>query len=267
MTRFDIGWVGHATVHIDAGGLRLLTDPIVTARVAHLRRRVTPAPALAPHVVLISHVHLDHLHAASLQQVVGRAGASTQLVVPRGAASLVRRVCARDTATVHEVAPGDTIEFAAPDGSPVEVAVTAARHSCRRGPHSRVSAAPVGYVVRAAGRAAYFAGDTDLFPGMRELGPIDVALLPIWGWGPTLGEGHLDPGRAAEATEWIDPRHVLPIHWGTYSPIGPRPGPPTWIDNPLHAFEAALAERGLSDRLHAVRPGGTLDLVAGNPSS
>ena len=36
---------------------------------------------------------------------------------------------------------------------------------------------------------------------MRLLGArgVDVALLPVWGWGPTLGPGHLDPQRAAEA--------------------------------------------------------------------
>jgi len=58
----DVTWVGHATVELVVDGLRVLTDPIVTPRVAHLRRRVAPAPAMAPDVVLISHLHLDHLH-------------------------------------------------------------------------------------------------------------------------------------------------------------------------------------------------------------
>ena len=49
-------------------------------------------------------------------------------------------------------------------------------------------------MVEAGGRRVYFAGDTDLFDEMDELaGRIDVALLPIAGWGPRLGPGHLNP--------------------------------------------------------------------------
>lgn len=245
MTQLGVRWIGHATVELTVGGLRVLTDPLVTPRVAHLRRRVEPAPALTPDVVLVSHLHLDHLHAASLRQVV-RPGA--HLVVPRGAAPLVRRL--RPAATVTEVVAGDVLTF-----GPATVTVTAARHSCRRGPHSRLTADPVGYVVAGEGRAAYFAGDTDLFPAMRALGSIDVALLPIWGWGPTLGDGHLNPERAAEAVAWIDPRAVVSIHWGTYSPARPAVGAPAWIDDPLAGFAAALADRGLTERLRALRPG------------
>lgn len=248
MNGLGVRWVGHATVELTLGGLRVLTDPLVTPRVAHLRRRVAPAPSLAPDVVLVSHLHLDHLHAASLQQVVGRSAAPTELVVPRGAAPLVRRL--HPAATVTEVVAGDVLTFGA-----VTIQVTTARHSCRRGPHSRLTADPVGYVVSGHGRSAYFAGDTDLFPAMRDLGPIDIALLPIWGWGPTLGDGHLDPERAAEAVTWIAPEAVVPIHWGTYSPIRPAPGAPAWIDDPLAAFHDALATRGLADRLLPLRPG------------
>ena len=62
----------------------------------------------------------------------------------------------------------------------------------------------------------YFAGDTDLFDEMRELaGAIDVALLPVAGWGAHLPAGHLDPPRAAQAVALLEPRIAVPIHWGT----------------------------------------------------
>jgi L-ascorbate metabolism protein UlaG (beta-lactamase superfamily) len=67
----------------------------------------------------------------------------------------------------------------------------------------------------------YFAGDTGLFEGMAEaVGACDVALLPVGGWGPFLGEGHLNPARAAEALVRLGPRAAVPIHYGTYWPIG-----------------------------------------------
>ena len=90
-------------------------------------------------------------------------------------------------------------------------------------------------MIEGDGRRVYFAGDTDIFDGMADLAPVDVALLPIWGWGPTMGPGHMDPARAAQAAALLQARLAIPIHWGTYYPIhlglqGPpgfsrRPGP------------------------------------------
>src|SRR3712207_7163251 len=49
---------------------------------------------------------------------------------------------------------------------------------------------------------------------------LDIALVRIWGWGPSLGPGHLDPRRAAEALRLLRPLLAVPIHWGTYAPVG-----------------------------------------------
>ena len=56
-----ITWVGHATVLLEVDGFRVLTDPILTSRVVHLRRRVA-VPTIDPvDVVLISHLHMRSL--------------------------------------------------------------------------------------------------------------------------------------------------------------------------------------------------------------
>ena len=52
---------------------------------------------------------------------------------------------------------------------------------------------------------------------------LDLALLPVWGWGPNLGPGHLDPERAARAAAMLSPRVAVPIHWGTFFPLGLAP--------------------------------------------
>ena len=132
-------------------------------------------------------------------------------------------------------------------------------HSRRRGPHSRVAADPVGYVLRAADAAVYVAGDTDLFDEMGTWAPIDVALLPIWGWGSTLGDGHLDPRTAAAAAALIDPQVVVPVHWGTYSPIGVRR--PAWLDVPAARFRVELDALGDVERLRLLAPGDSLAQV------
>ena len=110
-------------------------------------------------------------------------------------------------------------------------------------------------------KSIYFAGDTDLFDGMRELGPVDVGLIPIWGWGPGLGGGHLDPERAAEAAARVRPSLVIPIHWGTYFPIhlGLK-GRPGFVDLPPLEFIAAMKETAPDVDVRVLRPGESLDL-------
>ena len=77
----------------------------------------------------------------------------------------------------------------------------------------------VGYAIEGEQSIA-FLGDTDLFDEMAHLVPgLDVALVPVWGWGPTIGAGHLDPERAARAMQMLQPRIAIPIHWGTLAPI------------------------------------------------
>jgi len=197
-----ITWVGHATVLIETGDARLLTDPVLRDRVMHLRRQVpTPAHPGTVDAVLISHLHHDHLHKASLR------GLSDTAVAPVGSSRYIPRY------DVREVRVGDTVTIA---GTTVEA--TPAWHDGRRRPGPGAKELDtLGYLVD----GIWFAGDTDLNPEMEALrGRVDVALIPIWGWGPSLGPGHLDPAGAAQAIALIAPRIAIPIHWGTFLPIG-----------------------------------------------
>jgi L-ascorbate metabolism protein UlaG (beta-lactamase superfamily) len=246
----DITWLGHSTVLVGLAGVRVLTDPVVTPAVAHLRRHRPVEPPAAVDAVVISHVHMDHLHPRSIRLVTQR---ETRVVVPAGAAGLLRRVPAT---RVDEVRAGDRLEITGRDGSgAVDLDAVPAQHSDRRGPHTRRSAPAIGYVVGGGGRRIYFAGDTGLFDEMDRIGPVDVALIPIWGWGSTLGTHHLNPVTAVQAIERLQAEWVVPIHWGTYSPRRGRAGPPAWLDRPLTDFRQAMDERGWSDRLVALRPG------------
>lgn len=248
-------WLGHASVLIELAGVRVLTDPALTPRLAHLRRHhlVDVSELERPDVVLISHVHMDHLHVPSLRLL----GRDVPLIAPSGAGSMLRR---RGFRAVRETRAGDTIDL-----GPLSIEVVPAVHDARRGPHSRVAADPVGYVLRSAAGSVYFPGDTELFAAMGALGPVDAALLPIWGWGPTLGPGHLDPDGAVRATELIEPRLVIPIHWGTYTPLGLRRGSPQWLRDPVGRFESGLRAAGAGDRLRVLDPTGQLVMPLDGP--
>lgn len=210
----EITWWGHATATVEVDGVRLLTDPVLTGRVGHLRRRRGPNPGAAARradAVLISHLHADHLHLPSLNLLPD----GVPLIVPRGAARFFADAGRADLADRSvETRPGGETEV---DG--VVVRAVPALHSGRRTLWSKHEAPALGYVAEGT-RRVWFAGDTDLFPQMEDLGPLDAALVPVGGWGPTLGPGHLDPERAAEAVRRVRTRLAVPIHYGTFWPIG-----------------------------------------------
>ena len=232
-------WLGHSCVAIRLDGLVIVTDPVLRSRIVHLRRKepVAPGAVDGAGVVLISHSHHDHLDLHSLD----RLDREVQVLVPAGAGGLLRR---RGFSFVREVVAGDEVDVGA-----LRVRVTHAEHASgfRMGT-GRTQ--PVGYVI-AGTRTVYFAGDTDVFPGMGALGRIDVALLPVAGWGPRLPAGHLDPARAVEALELIDPRLAIPIHWGTYAPWRP----PLGDDTPARTFAELAATVVPAVDVCVLRPG------------
>ena len=200
-------------------------------------------------LVLISHAHHDHLHRESLR----RAGSNIRLVVPVGLGAFVSGWGFGD---VTELPVGASFRHG-------EVAITAVRavHSGHRVPFGP-SAEAIGYVITGGGRTIYFAGDTDLFDEMADIGSLglDLALLPVWGWGPRLGPGHLNPARAAEAVEILRPTLAVPIHWGTLWPIAMRWRRHALTEPPLE-FVAEVERRTLDSRVAILAPGETLDLA------
>jgi L-ascorbate metabolism protein UlaG (beta-lactamase superfamily) len=242
-----VTYVGHATVLIEAGGVRVLTDPVLGARVAHLHR-VAPIPQLPQlaclDAVLISHAHYDHLDVPSLR----RLAPSVMAVLPRGWGSLARRAGLRE---VVEVAVGERVKIGA-----LDVVATPAEHDGRRLPLGRSTQA-LGYVVEGPERV-YFAGDTDLFDAMGDLAAdLDLALLPVAGWGPRLPSGHLDPDRAARAAGLLRPRVAVPIHWGTFATPWASPGDP---ERPAREFVRLAASHAPGVGVRILRPGERLSL-------
>ena len=117
-------------------------------------------------------------------------------VLPVGAARLLSRL---PFAAVHEVRAGDALDVGG-----VRVEAVPAWHDGRRlpGPGAREHDT-LGFLID----GVWFAGDTDYNEEMEALrGRVELALLPIWGWGPSLGPGHLDPRRPRGSSRSWNPR-------------------------------------------------------------
>ena len=233
-------WLGHATVLLELGGARFVTDPVLRARVAHLRREVPrPGPVGRLDGVLISHGHHDHLDLPTLR----RLDPSAPVLAPPDAASTLGRT----GHPVRSLVPGDELEVAG-----VNVRAVPAAHDGRRVPLGRAPSA-VGFVAG----GVYFAGDTEPFPEMAELaGTLDAALLPVSGWGPKVGPGHMDPRAAAEALALLRPGLAIPIHWGTYRRIGHRV-----VGDPAREFGEHAARVAPDVRIVVLAPGGAVEIT------
>jgi L-ascorbate metabolism protein UlaG (beta-lactamase superfamily) len=245
-----VTFLGHSTALIETDGVRLLTDPILRERVWHLRRYAQPFDRAAlPRVdaVLISHGHADHLDPASLRRI----GTEVPVIVPRGLGGFLRR---RRFGDVREIDVDERIEL-----GPVAIRATPAVHDGRRLPlGSHVPA--LGYLVEGGSRV-YFAGDTDLFAGMDEIGrSLALALVPVAGWGSRVGAGHLDPQRAARAVAMLRPRIAVPIHWGTLHALRFRPRDPS---APPREFERLVRAEVPQVEPRVLAPGESTDIPPG----
>ena len=244
-----VDWLGHATVRLELDGIRILTDPVIRERVGPLDRKVAPIPHRELDridVVLISHLHQDHLDLASLRRLMG-----ARLIVPAGSAAIFRAAGHQD---VHEFVPG---QRATHGGLTIEL--VPADHSGFRPPFGPTAPA-MGFVISDGRHRIYFAGDTAIYPGMADIPDLDLALVPVWGWGPNLRGGHMDPTMAARALTLLRPRMAVPIHWGTLWPKALGGVRPDRLVRPGGEFRSTARELAPKVRARVLAPGERLVL-------
>ena len=234
-------WLGHSTVLIELGGARLITDPLLRPRVAHLLREVPePADLGRLDAILISHGHHDHLDPASLRRldpdaaVVAPPAAARSL---RGSGRTVHTLERRRRGRARRGARGGGAGRPRRPPDPGRPAVERRRLRRRR------------RLLRRRHRAVPGDGETWRARSTRRC-------VPISGWGPKTGPGHMDPREAAEALALLRPALAVPIHWGTYRRIGHQPS-----GDPAREFEAHAAELAPDVRVAVLAPGGSVEIT------
>ena len=252
----NLTWLGHSTVLIDLAGQRLLTDPLLLAHNGPLRRRhPRPQPSTWAGVdaVLLSHLHHDHAELRSLRLL----------------SKVPVLTCAENGRWLRKQGLDGRGIDGWTDVGAVEVRLVTAVHHSRRMPH-RPNAAN-GHLIRAGTLTVWAAGDTSLYADMVRLPELagvrrlDVALVPIGGWGPRLSPGHMGPAEAAEACALAAARYALPVHWGTlHAPLMTLRS--RWFERPLAAFEEEVARAAPGCHVVRLSPGETWSLPSGEAS-
>lgn len=209
-----ITWIGHASFFLQFAGNSVVFDPNWAKWHGPVKRQRHPGLRLEglPEVdlVLVSHAHFDHLHKPSLKILQSSDG----IVVPRGSASLVRKL---GFPAVHEVKIWDELNIKG-----MHIIHTPCHHWGARYVHD-THRDYGGYIVKSDGKSVFHCGDSTYFEGFHEIGrrhEIDIALMPIGAYeSPSGRDVHMTPEQAVHAFMDLGAKVLIPMHYGTF-PLG-----------------------------------------------
>lgn len=175
-----ISWVTHACFKITTNiGQIIYTDPYKIG-----------AEEEKADLLLISHDHYDHADGKSIKNIIKE---DTAVICPKSSSSKLAKFNAKG------IDPNDSLEI---EG----IMITAVpAYNPNKAFHPKGNKW-IGFIIEVDGKRIYHAGDTDVIPEMKNLGEIDVALLPV---GDTYTMGFSE---GVEACKIINPKICVPMH-------------------------------------------------------
>lgn len=245
-----VTFIGHATCLIEIGGKKILTDPIWANRIFFIKRLQKPGVTLEEilpvDLVLISHAHFDHFNVPTLKKI----NRDAVVVCAKNIARLLRAIGFQN---VFDLDWWQVIEIIG-----LRITAVPAKHFGGRWQFWDRLLGYCGYVVSSVKENIYFAGDTaydSFLETMRDVFTLDLALLPI---GAYEGPGsvhfrhiHMDPPQALRAFQTLQPKYMIPIHFGTYK-LSSEP-----IHEPEEWIKELAQEHGIRDQLKILKSGET----------
>ena len=219
-----VTYIGHATLLIEIGDRRIITDPNFEPALGRFLPRVS-APGIAldklPKLdaILLTHAHADHLSFKSLDALQS----DIPLFAPPAVAKWLGKQGHKHAVPI---AAGGKETLA-----DVHIHAASATHKGNRYGVDRWRSATNMYLLDTNKVSCFFAGDTALMPDTTHLVErqlleqgrhLDLALLPIghapW-WKPGFRKGHLTSTDALTLFERLRAKYFIPYHWGTFNHV------------------------------------------------
>jgi L-ascorbate metabolism protein UlaG (beta-lactamase superfamily) len=259
-----VTYIGHATLLIELGGKRFLTDPNFDRTLGKFLSRVS-APGIAldalPKLdaILLTHAHADHLSFDTLDALPN----DIPILAPPSIAKWLEK---QGYNRALPIAPGEALDL---DG--VQIHAASATHQGSRYGIDRWRSAANMYLVDTNNVSCFFAGDTALSQDTTHLVEkhltahgrnLDLALLPIgyapW-WKPGFRKGHLTSSDALTLFERLKARYFIPYHWGTFNHVT------STAFDAISRLRVALESHPLHPAVKILEPGTTFVLPTASP--
>jgi L-ascorbate metabolism protein UlaG (beta-lactamase superfamily) len=217
-----ITWIGHSSLLIEIDGVKLLTDPVFSARASFLSfigpKRFFPPPLSLDQLpkldaIIISHDHYDHLDEATINKL---GHTTTPIYCSLGIGKLLEkwgisksRITEMDWCDIKNITPHCTIT------------ATPARHFSGRGIVNRNRTLWSSFVIKTKQHNIFYGADSGWYSGFKDIGdafgPFDLTMLEIGAYNENWPDIHMGPEKATDAHIALRGKVMLPIHWGTFN--------------------------------------------------
>lgn len=190
----QIKYLGHSAFEIETNNKKILIDPFLVLSPNYIPENITD--------IFVTHGHADHLGSAI--EISKKTGATITAIFE------LANYCSLKGASVNPINLGGQINY-----NWGKVIAVPAYHSSST-QDGVYAGCPCGYVFEIENKTIYHAGDTCLNSEMKTIGEIykpNLAMLPIG------GNYTMDIKHAIIASEWLDVKEIIPMHYNTFDAI------------------------------------------------
>lgn len=213
-----IVWLGHSTFYIQINNVRIITDPVFfnLAPIRMHRRHALPcniADLQNIDYILLSHGHRDHLDIPSLKNIL-KYNKDVEVLCPLGFYDMLSNIGFKK---IQEAAWWQKYIT-----EKIEIDFLPAKHWNRRNVFDFNTTLWGSFAIYSTTNKIYFAGDTAYahhFKTIKEQYKyFDVALMPIGAYKPKyiMEWAHMSPQEAVQASNELNVKNFIPMHYGTY---------------------------------------------------
>ncbi|MDO1447925.1 MBL fold metallo-hydrolase [Rhodocytophaga aerolata] len=213
-------WLGHASFLMKLNGTKILIDPVLESP-SVLMKRYTDLPFPAETLkgmdyILVSHDHRDHCDETSIKRLAGQNPGATWLC-----GLSLDLLLKKWTGSDRIQAAGWYQQYFLQTAG-LSIYYLPSRHWARRGLTDTNTTLWGAFLIECNNKKIYFGGDSGYGKHVgivRELfGEVDYYLAGIGAFAPRwfMGPSHMHPEEAVRASNDLQPKNLLPMHYGTF---------------------------------------------------
>jgi len=227
-----IKYLGHSALLLEEQNIKALIDPFLTHNPTYVKND--------DDITNITHIFITHAHKDHIGDALSIAKNNNALIICNAEIGHILYMKDKNL-RIHTMHIGGRVQL---DIGIIKM--TPALHGSGyvdQNGFVQDGGNPCGFVININGQKVYHAGDTGLTYDMKllEQEKIDIAFLPIG------GNYTMDIDDAVEATRFINPKIVVPVHYDTFDKIKADP----------EEFKRKL----LAHRVEIIKPTEIIDLT------